>query len=204
MVSKTCQASGLGQGRPRSARLPPTPSRTTVVDGDDAPSAAGIPIAALSCALVPLRSPLQPHRFPARAAAVGTCSCVRTPSLLPTARRRQLLLSAGNASQTPFIHSSVKPPAEMKLAAGSLGFAALDFSELCPALAVYSLPVFIPCISQSIPSSAQRRFPPARASRCCGECEPGRQQRAEPGACCQLLGGDVPLPRAGAVGFEWH
>lgn len=197
-----------------------------VVDGEDPAPTAGVPpVCAFLCPCVSPGSPPAPPLLfecsctgdvlltpaaPAVKCGVRALSpflhswhSVRSPSFLPTAPSRPFLPPAGNTS-TGSVYSSVKPPAELKTAVASLGFAALDTPEVCPAVAIYSLPVFTPCITQLIPSSVHHQLPSARLSPCFCECELGTQKGAEQGVRCQLVSRDVQLLRANAIGFERH
>lgn len=193
-----------------------------VADGEDPTPTAGVPQG--SVFLCPCPSPqspaapsllfkgtcCSPSTAPAARWRVWALSpfrhswhSLRSPSLLPTAPGRPFLPPAGNRS-ADFIYSSVKPPAELKPAVASLGFAALDTPELCLALVIYSLPVLIRCIAWLIVSPVHHQLPSARASWCCCGCELGTQKGAEQGVRCQLVSRDLQLPRANAIGFEQH
>lgn len=94
-------------------------------------------------------------------------------ALHPTAPGRLFPLPAGDAS-AGFTHSGVKPPAELRSAAGSLQHQT-SLSSLLPWPFIPSL-CFIPCIARFIPSPVHRRFPSARTSQCCCERDPGRKE----------------------------
>lgn len=194
-----------------------------VVDGEDPAPTAGVPpVCAFLCPCVSPESPpappllfecsctgdvlLTPAAPPSsemRGSFLHSWHSMRSPSFLPTAPSRPVLPPAGNTSAGS-VYSSVKPPAELKPAVASLGFAALDTPEVCPAVAIYSLPVFIPCTTQLIPSSVHHQLPSARLSPCFCERELGTQRGAEQGVRCQLVSRDVQLLRANAIGFERH
>lgn len=92
----------------------------------------------------------------------------------------------------------MKAPADVKPAVGSLGFSGSDIPELCPVLAIHSLPDFVQ-FTQFTPSPVHR-LPPG--FRCCRECDPGTGSSGARRA-LQLLSRDLQLLRANALGFEW-
>lgn len=191
VIPETCQAAGWAKDGRAVPGSHGSPHVVAVVDGEDPTPTAGVPQGrAFSCPCPSPRSPPAPS-LPLKRSCTGRCcppaadrrrvwalSPLPTQCeepLSPSHRWRQTAPAPAGIAAAGCIYSSVKPPAELRPAAGSLGFAASDTAEFCPAPAVCSLPVFIPCITRFIPSPVHSQLPPAQASRGCCEGDPGRE-----------------------------